>query len=92
MDDKRSSKPRTPKPPKPMGMLLQDPTLLDSEGEYLHSDYEYTAEPPDWGTGGMFALSGVVGALATAFGSVRPYISLTVVRWRATRGINGGLV
>src|SRR5215208_8428576 len=29
---------------RPMGMLLQDPTLRDDQREYLHTDYEFSLE------------------------------------------------
>jgi hypothetical protein len=29
---------------KPMGMLLQDPTLRDDQGEYLHTDYDFALD------------------------------------------------
>src|SRR5918997_2083992 len=29
---------------KPMGMLLQDPTLRDNQGEYLHTNYDFSLD------------------------------------------------
>src|SRR5215213_8188204 len=41
MDDKSTSEQRNIKS---MGMLLQDPSLLDDKGEYLHTYYEFPLE------------------------------------------------